>query len=181
MATVFTHSLVGVALTPLVPTAVRRWPAMVVLVLLPVLPDLDVIAFSFGIPYEHPLGHRGFTHSLAFAALLGYAAALGFVRHCALFGRAWWQLGAIFTLAVASHGLLDALTDAGRGIAFFWPWDNSRYFFPTRPLATSPIGIAQFFNGQAWAILANEMRWVWLPTALVWVVLVLLRRLRKAA
>lgn len=28
------------------------------------LPDLDVIAFHFGIPYSAPFGHRGATHSL---------------------------------------------------------------------------------------------------------------------
>jgi inner membrane protein len=39
-----------------------------------ILPDVDVLAFAFGIPYEHPLGHRGFTHSLFFAVL---AALLG--------------------------------------------------------------------------------------------------------
>jgi inner membrane protein len=28
------------------------------------IPDADIIAFSFGIPYHHFLGHRGFFHSL---------------------------------------------------------------------------------------------------------------------
>jgi inner membrane protein len=32
------------------------------------LPDIDVIGFRFGIDYGALLGHRGFTHSLAFAA-----------------------------------------------------------------------------------------------------------------
>jgi inner membrane protein len=36
-----------------------------------ILPDADVIGFRLGIPYGHLLGHRGFSHSIAFALLLG--------------------------------------------------------------------------------------------------------------
>src|SRR5258708_20089423 len=44
-----------------------------------VIPDLDVIGFRFGIRYTDFWGHRGFTHSLLFAALLaGPALILGF-------------------------------------------------------------------------------------------------------
>ncbi len=32
-----------------------------------VLPDIDVLAFHFGIPYASEFGHRGFTHSIFFA------------------------------------------------------------------------------------------------------------------
>ena len=35
------------------------------------IPDLDVIGFSFGIQYADMLGHRGLTHSIFFAILLG--------------------------------------------------------------------------------------------------------------
>ena len=35
-----------------------------------VVPDFDVIGFRFGIRYGDSWGHRGFTHSLVFAALL---------------------------------------------------------------------------------------------------------------
>jgi len=39
------------------------------------LPDIDVISFAFGIRYEDMLGHRGFTHSIFFAAMIGAVAA----------------------------------------------------------------------------------------------------------
>ena len=42
---------------------------------LAVLPDADVLAFSFGVPYHHVLGHRGFTHSFFFAAALAVLLA----------------------------------------------------------------------------------------------------------
>ena len=34
-----------------------------------IVPDADVIGFHFGIHYQDFWGHRGFTHSLLFAAL----------------------------------------------------------------------------------------------------------------
>ena len=40
------------------------------------IPDIDVIGFRFGIHYGDFWGHRGFTHSLVFAALLAGAVAL---------------------------------------------------------------------------------------------------------
>jgi inner membrane protein len=69
-------------------------------------------------------------------------------------------------LAIASHGLLDALTDGGLGVAFFSPFDNSRYFFPTTPIHVSPIGAA-FFSEYGIRVLLNEMLWIWIPAAIV--------------
>ena len=139
-----------------------RGAVALVLGVLAVLPDIDVIAFRLGIPYEHPLGHRGFTHSLAFAILAGVGAACLFPRLRA-FSRGWWPLVAVFSIAAASHGVLDAFTDAGLGVGFFIPFESTRYFFPWRPLHTSPIGVSAFFDGPALRILANELLWVWLP------------------
>ncbi len=44
-------------------------------------------------------------------------------------------------LVVASHALLDTLTDGGLGCALFWPFDLTRYFAPWTPLPVSPIGL----------------------------------------
>ena len=90
-------------------------------------PDLDVLAFSLGIPYAHPLGHRGLTHSLPFAAGAGLAtAALVSPRRLA-HGRVFWGLACAATAAIASHGVLDAFTDAGLGIGFWIPFSSERY------------------------------------------------------
>ena len=40
---------------------------------------------------------------------------------------------------MASHGVLDALTDGGPGVAFLAPFDDTRYFFPWRPIRVSPL------------------------------------------
>jgi inner membrane protein len=110
--------------------------AAVGLIALSMAPDLDVIAFAFGIPYEAPFGHRGASHALSTAVLVaGVFAALPW--------RAGASRGLLFALVfgvVASHGLLDSLTDGGRGIALLWPLTDARYFAPWRPIPVSPIG-----------------------------------------
>ncbi|MBL8513359.1 MAG: metal-dependent hydrolase, partial [Betaproteobacteria bacterium] len=43
-----------------------------------IIPDLDVVGLRLGIAYHDAFGHRGFSHSIAFAFALGvlaYAAA----------------------------------------------------------------------------------------------------------
>jgi inner membrane protein len=128
-------------------------------------PDLDVLAFSLGIPYHHPLGHRGLWHSIPFAAVL--AAAVAPLAARSIWPRAWLYL----FLATASHGILDAFTDGGLGVALLSPFDETRYFFPFRPIQVSPIGVEAFVSARGLSILANELVWVWLPFALLGVAL----------
>jgi inner membrane protein len=131
-----------------------------------VIPDLDVIGFRFGIHYGDFWGHRGFTHSLLFAALLASAVVfMGFRRGLPSHGRL--LLWMYFFLATASHGLLDAMTDGGLGVAFFSPFDNQRYFLPWRPIHVSPIGFARFFTDRGLAVLQSEILWIWVPAALL--------------
>jgi inner membrane protein len=102
------------------------------------LPDADVIAFSLGIDYAAPWGHRGATHSLIVAFAGG---ALGAVVAPALrLPRV--RLWILSTLVLASHGLLDTLTTGGLGCALLWPFDLTRYFAPWRPIPVAPIGLA---------------------------------------
>jgi inner membrane protein len=139
------------------PALLRTWfpslPARVVTaaVIGSVLPDADVIAFAFRVPYGSLFGHRGFTHSIAFAVMASllltltirpprFAPALVFVFACTM-----------------SHAVLDALTNGGMGVAFFSPFSNRRYFFPWTPIRVSPIGRLSL------RVLMSELRWVWLP------------------
>ncbi len=176
MPTAFTHALVGAAIPEIAPHSFPRWRLAVCCALLAAAPDLDVVAFKLGIPYAHPLGHRGLTHSLLFAMLMGPLVAFVVVPRAQRAGRAFLRAALIFTLALASHGLLDALTDAGRGIGILVPLDNARYFFPFRPLETSPVNPARFFSLQAFSILRSEILWVWVPTALALTTSWLVRR-----
>ena len=70
---------------------------------------------------------------------------------------------AFFFLVTASHGVLDAITDDGLGIAFFSPFSNTRYFLPWRPLRVSPIGIARFISPWGLEVIKRELLWLWLP------------------
>jgi inner membrane protein len=108
----------------------------VLLVVASCLPDVDVIAFSLGIPYHAPFGHRGALHSLVFAALCGVLLALA-ARPLRLSAA---RLGLTVGLITASHGLLDTLTDGGLGVALLWPFTDARYFAPWRPIPVAPIG-----------------------------------------
>ncbi len=178
MASAFSHAVVALGLgSPFHKTQIpiRVWVAGVVC---SVLPDLDVIGFRFGIRYGDFLGHRGFSHSLVFAALLASAGAIVLVQHKAL-GIGPFSLFSYLFLVTASHGFLDAMTDGGLGVAFFSPFDNHRYFFPWRPIHVSPIAVARFFTPQGLAILQSEFEWIWLPTALFALSVLLLRRKKR--
>jgi inner membrane protein len=145
-----------------------------------VIPDLDVIGFRFAIHYGDFWGHRGFTHSLVFAALLAIGALiLCFPRAASGFGRL--SLWSYFFLATAGHGLLDAMTDGGLGIAFFSPFNNRRYFLPWTPIHVSPIGVGRFFSSRGLAILESELLWIWLPAVLLVVAVWFVRRYRRSS
>ena len=139
------------------------------------LPDIDVIGFRLGIGYGDFCGHRGFTHSLLFAGMLAtLALAAGFPHALAALNRSWLWL--YFFLATASHGFLDAMTNGGLGVAFFSPFDNTRYFFPWHPIVVSPISLTRFFSARGTAVLQSELIWIWIPAGLL-ALLVLLFRL----
>ena len=140
-----------------------------------VVPDADVIGFRFGVRYGDFWGHRGFTHSILFAAGLAFLAA-GFVVAMRSANVNGWMLWLYFFVATASHGLLDALTDGGLGVAFFSPFDTGRYFFPWRPVHVAPISIARFFSECGWTVLKSEIVWIWVPAGILAILAVSLRR-----
>ncbi len=126
---------------------------------LTLLPDADVIAFRFGIPYASQWGHRGFTHSIVFALFVGFI--------CTFFSR---KLDSTFrivflttTLSTLSHCVFDALTNGGLGVAFFWPLTSHRYFFPFHPVEVSPIGVKGFLSYRGLVVVFSEILWIWTP------------------
>ncbi len=130
-----------------------------------VLPDLYVGLHAYGVEYGDPWGHRGMTHSLAFAAVLSLIVVWWVYRnHARRFSRRWWALVTFFFLITASHGFLDAFTDGGHGVAFFAPFDNTRYFMLWRPLFVSPLGVHDVFTPYFADVMLSELLWVWLPT-----------------
>ena len=163
MATIITHPLVPVAAAYLIGRDKVPTKLIVAAGLASIIPDLDVIAFRFGISYSDPLGHRGFTHSIFFSALVGLFAML-FSRYLNATRMITFL---IVFIGACSHGVLDAFTDGGEGIAFFWPFDNERYFFPIRPIEVSPIGISRFLSPRGLEVLISEFWLIWLPSFLL--------------
>jgi inner membrane protein len=138
--------------------------------ILPIVPDFDAFSSS---AYGSIWGHRGFTHSLLFAmgvALLAAGLALPFLRARLL------PLFALLFLITASHGILDALTDGGFGIPFFWPFHNQRYG-PYGPIHVADIGF-ELPDPRVSRAVRTELLYVWVPTAVIVVLFWSYRRWR---
>lgn len=118
---------------------------------LSLLPDADVLAFELGIPYHHPLGHRGATHSILFAVVCGGLAwAVARLRR----GEAA-RWGLVVGLTVLSHPLLDMLTTGGLGVALGWPLSDARVFFPWRVIPVAPLGMGMLSPRGLYVVLAE--------------------------
>jgi inner membrane protein len=163
MPTVMSHAVVGVALGTLTSFPMRRRAFWLASAALPVLPDLDVLGRAFGVSFSSVWGHRGISHSLVGAAVIGLVAAL------LVHGRLNARLGPLalcFAAITASHGVLDALTNGGPGVAFFAPFDATRYFLPWRPIPVSPL-VSRFFSEWGWRVFTAELVLIWLPAGVV--------------
>ena len=180
MASPITHAVVAVSLATAWNRPRSDWRFLAVGVLCAEIPDVDVLGFWFGVPYGALWGHRGLTHSLLFAA--AFAAVMTRVtgdskeRGGGRFSR--W--GYCF-LATASHGLCDAMTDGGLGVALFAPFDTTRYFFPFRPVVVSPLHWNVFFSRIGLWVLLSEAFWIWLPCLLFVVASIGIRRIPRPA
>lgn len=160
MPTIFTHAIAGATIARMA-AGPRQKAFSYAAAFAAMLPDADVIAFYVGVPYGGMLGHRGLTHSLGFACAVGLAGAVW-----SGVGSARLRIAVCLAAATASHGVLDALTNGGRGVAFLAPFSSERFFFPVTPIAVSPIGPA-FFSERGVSVLASEIVWVWIPLLLI--------------
>ncbi|HMW17131.1 MAG TPA: metal-dependent hydrolase [Accumulibacter sp.] len=132
-----------------------------------VLPDADVLLLHRGVAYGSTFGHRGASHSILFALLIATLFAILYVRN------KWQGIGGVWAylfLCALSHPLLDACTNAGHGAALFWPWSDSRVFFPFRPIETSPLNVHRFFGEAGLRVLRSELLWIWAPCLFLGVV-----------
>ena len=107
-------------------TGARPASAVAAFAALAMAPDLDLLLIRFN--PSTPFGHRVMTHSLPFAVAAG--ALMG------LLGRTHTRrrLGVLAVVALASHGLLDALTGTGRGPKLLWPFSSTSLAFSWRPI-----------------------------------------------
>lgn len=171
MASAFSHVIIPIALKIAGRKNSIPWRLLFLGMFLSVAPDLDSIAFKFAIPYESQWGHRGFTHSIVFALVVALL--------CSRFSRSFLAkpktVFAFSFLSMLSHSLLDALTNGGLGVAFFWPFNSERYFLPWRVIEVSPISVSRFFTEKGLLVLRSEFIYIWIPCLTVAGILFLLR------
>ena len=176
MASIVTHPAVPLALAVAYGQRYVSRRLLLAGVCASVLPDVDSFGLDLGIPYGHILGHRGFSHSILFALLLAVGGALLYRTLRASRSAAF----AVVFISCASHGLFDALTSGGLGVAFLSPFSNHRYFLPWRPIAVSPLDVDFFLSDWGVRVLRSEALYVWLPCALLGGLGFLIRREPKA-
>ncbi|MGJ8743864.1 metal-dependent hydrolase [Polaribacter sp.] len=178
MASIFGHAFVSVALGKSFPKKHQTFKLFLIAIICAVLPDADVIGLQFGISYGSFWGHRGFSHSILFALLLGIIVTFIFYRK-QLFTTKGLILLLFFFLCTASHSILDAMTSGGKGVAFFSPFNNARYFFPWRPIKVSPIGISRFFSERGVKVILSELIWIGIPGLIYMTIIFTIRKFRK--
>jgi inner membrane protein len=178
MVSAFTHAAVAVAAGTLVP---REWlprRAWLLGAVAAAVPDLDYFLHRGDWFADGPYTHRGFTHSLLFAAALGAVLAAVVAWRLWPGARAWWL--AYLFVCTASHGVLDAFTNGGEGIAFLWPFTNARWHFPWTPIEVAPLSITGFFTARGGEVFASELLWVWLPAGVLALAAAIARRVRRS-
>lgn len=173
LPTFIAHAVTGIAMSSAI-SQKQQWLRVGILaVICSIAPDIDAIGFRIGIPYQHWLGHRGLSHSIVFAALLGIIALL-FVseksvkRKCLCFS--------VFFACGVLHDVLDAMTNGGLGVAFFSPFIDTRYFLPWQPIEVSPLSIKRFLTLRGWGVIKSELLWVIIPSLCFMVMAALYRK-----
>lgn len=148
-----THALVPLAAALAFPKPAVRWRLVLVAMFAAALPDVDGIFKYFAhVPPSSIYSHRGAAHSL-FAAL-----AAGLIAAC--FHR-WLKVrpataGLAVGAAMASHGILDMMTDSGRPVAYLWPLSSVRLFADWHPIHSEAVHRAHFFT-QVFVRLQSEL------------------------
>lgn len=173
MPTIFSHIAVPLALRLGLGKSIVSAQLLAAGLTVSILPDADVLAFRLGIAYADSFGHRGASHSLAFAILMGLVASM-FATHLRVTRSVAF---AYVALSTASHGFLDMLTNGGLGVALLWPASSERYFFPWQVIEVSPLSIRRFVGPRGLEVLQSELVWVWLPSIVIGLSLLAARKL----
>ncbi|MEN8248368.1 MAG: metal-dependent hydrolase [Bacteroidota bacterium] len=176
MPTVLGHTFAAVALGSTVNRSVINWKLWTLGIIAAIIPDADVIAFRIGIPYESIWGHRGFSHSFLFALIVGlFFAYIFYNKSLSIKSRLW--LITYFFLCTASHTILDAMTSGGLGVAFFFPFDNTRHFLPWRPVKVSPLALDSFMTDRGLKVIMSELIWIGIPSLFLIIVSTVYRKI----
>jgi len=163
MSSLFGHALAGLAISAAFTRSRPPRRLWALAVACAVAPDVDWFSQFFQVADGSDLAHRGLTHSLLAALLIAtLAMAVGF-RDQLRSPRHW----ACLLSATFSHGLLDACTFGGTGVAFLLPFSDARFVSAWQPMFVSPIPLSDRLLDWLWFSLGTELMWIGLPAALV--------------
>jgi inner membrane protein len=148
-----THALVPLAAVLAFSPRPVPWRLVIAAALAAALPDVDwVMRHFFGLPGSSIYSHRGASHSLFTALVAGVIAAC---LHAQL-KVSPLTAGVAIAAAMASHGILDMFTDAGRGVAYLWPVSSARLFADWRPIYSGRVHTAHLL-AEVWARQRTEL------------------------
>jgi membrane-bound metal-dependent hydrolase YbcI (DUF457 family) len=113
------HTAIGLATYELnsEKSALSRWKIFVFVMILANLPDVDVL-FGLLLRWNGSAFHRGPTHSLVFAVVLGLLASRAAKMSTAIPAVNFWTCFCLILSHVAADALL---TDTA--VSFFWPFE----------------------------------------------------------
>ena len=152
-----THALVPLAATLAFAKPPIPWRLVIVAAFAAAAPDVDwffkhLVHLSPGSIYAH----RGAAHSLFVALAAGLLASLA---HRQL-GVRPVTAGVVVAAAMASHGVLDMMTDSGLPVAYLWPVSSVRLFADWRPIHSGEVHMAHVitqtvarFHDELWQLI----------------------------
>jgi membrane-bound metal-dependent hydrolase YbcI (DUF457 family) len=145
------HASVAILASPIVPPEWRSASVIGLTAIAAAAPDIDAIGRPFG-HGDLALfgGHRAVTHSIFTAVLLGVVALLVVPSHASHADRL--RIAVFVAAVVAAHGVLDAFTIYGEGVAFFAPLSMHRWKSAWQPF------------GGLW----SEVLTLWIPALLMY-------------
>lgn len=173
MPSTFGHAVAGLAITAVFHGEKLPRRTWAIAACCATAPDLDWFVSLLNMHRGHVLNHRGVAHSL-FAALV--IATLAFFLAYRKDQRRW-AVWLCLTIATLSHGLLDALTSGGVGVALFMPFSETRWACLWQPGQVAPLPLGREHTWYFLRSLWTELFWIGLPA----LVLVAWSRLARQA
>lgn len=159
MPSLLGHAVAGLAITESFRQAKLPRRTWILAPLCAVVPDLDWFVSFGAIHKNHILNHRGVAHSLFGALILAAATLLVTYRKDQRCGQLWLCL----SLCALSHGLMDACTSGGVGVALFMPFSDSRWACIWQPIQVAPLPVGREDCYRFLASLRTEAFWIGLP------------------
>lgn len=175
-----THALVPLAAAVAFADRPFNWRLVITAMIAASAPDADGLwSHFFHPPPASFLAHRGAAHSL-FAALVAGLVASGLYK--------WLRVrpltaGVVVAASMASHGILDMMTDMGKPVAYLWPLSSVRLFADWRPIHSGQVHWAHFIiqafarlNSEIWqlivpmfaiAVVVRGIRTVWMKSGMI--------------